>query len=160
VHEIEDAAALPFGDSSFEIIVSRHPVVTDWAEVSRVLAPGGTYLSQQIGAGTNRELYEFLMGPQPASDRRAPHRLAAGARAAGLTVVDLRPRALRVVFYDIAAVVVFLRKVIWTVPGFTIEAYRDRLRDLHEQIQAEGCFVAHSQRVLIEARKPPRQPLP
>ena len=40
------------------------------------------------------------------------------------------------------------------MPGFTVEKYRDRLRDLHELIQAEGPFIAHSTRHLIEARKP------
>jgi hypothetical protein len=58
-------------------------------------------------------------------------------------------------FFDIAAVVVFLRKVIWTVPGFTVHAYRAQLQELHERIQADGAFVAHAQRFLIEARKPP-----
>lgn len=47
-----------------------------------------------------------------------------------------------------------LRKVIWMVPGFTVAQYRDRLHDLHQQIQAEGPFVAHTSRFLIEARKP------
>jgi hypothetical protein len=50
--------------------------------------------------------------------------------------------------------VVFLRKVIWIVPCFTVDRYRDRLADLHQRIQAEGPFVAYSQRFLIEARKP------
>lgn len=40
------------------------------------------------------------------------------------------------------------------VPGFTVDAYRDRLRALHDEIQADGPFVAHSARYLIEARKP------
>jgi len=44
--------------------------------------------------------------------------------------------------------------VIWTVPGLTVDRYRDRLRDLHEKIEAEGPFVAHSSRSFIEARKP------
>lgn len=56
-------------------------------------------------------------------------------------------------FDDIAAVVYFLRKAIWTVPGFTVEKYRDQLRALHERIQSNGSFVAHSQRLLIQARK-------
>ncbi|GAA3855330.1 hypothetical protein GCM10023084_06690 [Streptomyces lacrimifluminis] len=58
-------------------------------------------------------------------------------------------------FYDIAAVVHFLRKVIWMVPGFTVDAYRPQLRSLHERNEAEGPFVAHSSRQLFEARKPP-----
>jgi hypothetical protein len=59
-----------------------------------------------------------------------------------------------VVFNDVGAVVYFLRKVLWTVPGFTVAAYHDQLRRMHDQIQAEGPFVAHARRFLIEARKP------
>jgi hypothetical protein len=36
------------------------------------------------------------------------------------------------------------------VPGFTVDAYRARLRELHERIEADGPFVAHSTRFLIE----------
>ncbi len=56
-------------------------------------------------------------------------------------------------FDDIGAVVYFLRLVIWIVPGFTVEQFRDRLRDLHEHIEANGPFRATSTRFLIEARK-------
>jgi hypothetical protein len=76
------------------------------------------------------------------------------AEQAGLDLVDLREFRGRMEFYDVAAVVVFLRKVIWIVPGFTVAGYRDRLRALHEQIERDGLFLATSVRFLIEARKP------
>src|SRR6185312_14450557 len=145
---------LPFPAGTFDLVVSRHPVATRWDEVARVLAPGGTFLSQEVGAGSVRELTDAMMGPQEVSMSRDPRRAVAEAEAAGLEVVDLRTAALRMEFYDVAAVIVFLRKVIWTVPGFTVDAYRDRLRALHNQIEREGPFVAHSQRFLIEAHKP------
>jgi hypothetical protein len=122
--------------------------------VARVLRPGGTFLSQMVGPGSVRELTDFMMGPQPVSDSRSPARAAAAARDAGLAVVDLREAALRMEFHDVAAVAVFLRKVIWIVPGFTIEGYRERLAAMHERIRQEGPFVAHAQRFLVEARKP------
>ncbi|MEU4248149.1 methyltransferase domain-containing protein [Amycolatopsis sp. NPDC026612] len=100
-------AGIPFADDVFDLVSSRHPVRTQWAGIARVLRPGGTYFSQQVG---------------PAS-----------------------------VF---EAVVYFLRKVIWLVPGFTVERYRDKLRELHELIERDGPFVAHATRFLIEARKP------
>ena len=78
----------------------------------------------------------------------------AGARAAGLVVADLREQALRAEFYDVAAVVHFLRKVPWTVPGFTVGGYRGQLARMHERIRARGPFVSHAQRFLIEARRP------
>jgi SAM-dependent methyltransferase len=85
----DDEARLPFREASFDLVVSRHPTVAVWPEIARVLRPGGTYLSQQVGAGSNRELTDFMMGPQLVSRARSPQRAVAGARAAGLTVVDL-----------------------------------------------------------------------
>ena len=154
VVEAADAPVLPFRDASFDMVVSRHPVGTRWTEVARVLRPGGTFLSQQIGDGSNRELSEAMLGPLPAPDPGHPEKLAAAARAAGLTVLDVRAERLRAEFFDIAAVTYFLRKVVWTVPGFSVERYRPRLRAVHDRIQAEGAFVSYARRVLIEARKP------
>lgn len=151
-----DEPPLPFADASFDLVASRHPVTVWWEEIARVLRPGGAYFSQHVGPASAVELVEFFLGPQPgaAKNARHPDRARAGAAAAGLEVVDLRPESLRMEFQDIGAVVYFLRKVIWMVPGFTVDAHRDRLRALHERIEAEGPFVAHSTRFLIEARKP------
>jgi SAM-dependent methyltransferase len=149
-----DAPTLPFADTSFDLVTSRHPVVVLWDEIARVLRPGGTYLSQQIGAGSNRELTDFMMGPQPVNAERTPERAASDAERAGLEVVDLQTCALRVEFFDVGAVVHFLRKVHWTVPGFTPEAYEERLRALHERTARERSFVSTAQRTLIEVRKP------
>jgi hypothetical protein len=124
-----------------------------WLEVARVLRRGGSYFSQQVGAGTNRELTDFMMGPQPVSDSRSTRRAVADATRAGLEVSDLRKATLRVEFFDVAAVVHFLKKVLWTVPGFTVAGYQEPLRRMHEHIETFGSFVSHSQRFLIEARK-------
>jgi hypothetical protein len=122
--------------------------------VARVLRPGGTYLAQHVGTGTMRELTDFMMGPQPVSEARSAHRAVSEAAAAGLEVVDLGQATLRTEFHDVGAVVHFLRKVIWIVPGFTVDRYRTRLAALHDQIEAQGSFVAHAERFLIEARRP------
>jgi SAM-dependent methyltransferase len=151
---VDDDADLPFPADSFDLVVSRHPVETRWDEIARVLTPGGTFLSQMVGAGSVRELTDAMMGPQVPSQARSPRRAADQAEAAGLAVLDLRTAALEMRFYDVAAVIVFLRKVIWTVPGFTVDRYRPQLAGLHRRIQADGSFTAHSQRFLIEARKP------
>ncbi|WP_217141276.1 class I SAM-dependent methyltransferase [Streptomyces sp. AC627_RSS907] len=153
-----DDAPLPFADGAFDLVVSRHPVEPHWAEITRVLAPGGTYFAQHVGPGSVFELVEYFLGPQPEEIRnhRHPDRERAEAEAAGLEVVDLRAERLRMEFHDIGAVVHFLRKVVWMVPGFTVEEYRPRLRELHDRIEADGPFVAHSTRHLFDARKPRR----
>ncbi len=152
----QDEPPLPFADAAFDLVLSRHPVTVWWQEIARVLSPGGTYFSQQVGPASVFELVEYFLGPQPPEVRRARHPDDAGAaaEAAGLEVVDLRSERLRTEFLDIGAVVYFLRKVIWMVPGFTVDRYRDRLRELHDRIRREGPFLAHTTRFLIEARKP------
>jgi SAM-dependent methyltransferase len=150
----DDRPALPFRDESFDLVTSRHPIVTWWDEIARVLRPGGVYLSQQVGPHSVGELSEFLLGPHRATFERDPELARAAAQAAGLEVIDLRQQQLRTVFYDIGAIVYFLRLVVWIVPGFTVEKQHARLSDLHRNIRHHGCFVAHASRFLIEARKP------
>ncbi|MEU4598831.1 class I SAM-dependent methyltransferase [Nocardia sp. NPDC023988] len=150
-----DEPPLPFADNAFDLVTARHPATVWWDEIARVLRPGGTYLAQHVGPASAFELVEYFLGPQPQARRaRHPDDEAAAARAAGLRIVDQRTERLRMEFDDIGAVVYFLRKVIWMVPGFTVETYRDRLRELHEQIRREGPFIAHSSRTLVEATKP------
>lgn len=150
-----DEPPLPFADAAFDLVTSRHPVTIWWDEIARVLQPGGTYFAQHVGPASVFELVEYFLGPQPeARLGRDPETEAAGARAAGLEVTQCRTERLRVEFHDVGAVVYFLRKVIWLVPGFTVDAYLGRLRHLHRQIASDGPFVAHSVRTLIEARKP------
>lgn len=148
-----DEPPLPFADDSFDLVTSRHPARVWWEEIARVLRPGGTYLAQHVGPESVSELYEFFLGPQPTVQHsRHPDRESADATGAGFTIQTLQMERPRVEFFDVGAIVYFLRKVIWTVPDFTVERYRDRLRELHEQIRRDGKFVAHSSRVLIEAQ--------
>ncbi len=150
----DDSGPFPFHDSTFELVGCRHPTVAVWPEIFRVLTPGGTYLSQQVGNGSVRELTEAMIGPYDIGHQRLPSAAIADAQAAGLEVVDVQVASLPMTFDDIAAVVVFLRKVIWIVPEFSVEKYRDQLWRLHNGIAAEGPFRASSERFLIECRRP------
>jgi hypothetical protein len=94
--------------------------------------PGGSYLSQQVG-------------PQEAA-RHA-------AEQAGLVVTDLRVERPRTEFYDIGAVVYFMRLVVWIVLDFSVARYRKQLMRLHEQIEHDGAFRTSASRFLIEAVK-------
>ncbi|GAB2505408.1 class I SAM-dependent methyltransferase [Promicromonospora xylanilytica] len=150
---VDGRTALPYPDRTFDLVMSRHPVSFPYAEAARVLAPAGTLLVQEVGAGSNRALYEFLMGPQANRDAEYLDEVRARVAAVGLDLVRLQDALTRVEFFDLAAVVHFLRKVLWTVPDFSVERYDDRLRALREHIAEHGSFVCHSRRTLVEARK-------
>ena len=146
---------LPFADHAFDLVTSRHPVIVDWSEITRVLAPGGTYFAQHVGGRTNLEISEYFLGPIDPGDGRNDEIEADQARAAGLEIVQCQNERLQLEFFDVGAVVYFLRKVVWTVPDFTVDRYRDRLQDLHAQIQQDGLFRSTMSRTLFEAIKPP-----
>jgi SAM-dependent methyltransferase len=153
VEQVDDEGPLPFDGECFDLVTARHPTAVPWSEIARVLRRSGTFFAQLVGAGSNRELTDFLMGPQPVSAVRSPQRAQHDAGAAGLAVEDLRDETLRVEFRDVGAVAYFLRKVPWTVPGFTVEGYRPELARLHRLIEREGAFVSHSRRLLVVARR-------
>jgi SAM-dependent methyltransferase len=145
---------LPFCNDTFELITSRHPVSTWWDEIARVLRPGGRYLSQQVGPHSLRDLTEYFMGPDPAGSLRDPEAARTAAERAGLIVSTLHAERPKTEFYDIGAVVYFLRVVVWIVPDFSVERYHDRLRSLHDQIVHDGAFTTSASRFLIECVKP------
>jgi len=57
----------------------------------------------------------------------------------------------RTAFFDIGAVVYFLRVVPWIVPGFSVAEHEPRLRALHEVIERDGVFETTAARTLVEA---------
>ena len=71
------------------------------------------------------------MGPLPDSSTRDPGVEERAAKSAGLVMQSMDVEQPRTAFYDIGAVVYFLRLVPWIVPGFTVPKYRDALRELH-----------------------------
>lgn len=99
-----DDGGLPFRTGLFDLVASRHPTVVVWPEIARVLAPGGGCLSQQVGAGSNRDLTDFLRPscrirglnkdhlPGSAGRRPPSASMARAMSAAGLR----NPKAIRV----------------------------------------------------------------
>jgi SAM-dependent methyltransferase len=146
--------ALPFAAGTFELVISRHPIEVWWGEIARVLRPGGTYVAQHVGPHSLRSLSESLMGPLPDASNRDTELERRAAEAAGLVVQRMRLERPRTAFFDIGAVVYFLRLVPWIVPGFSVPKYRNELRALHETIECHGAFETSSSRTLIEASKP------
>jgi len=103
---VGDDAPLPFGDEAFDLVCSRHPATVQWAEIARVLRPGGEYFAQHVGPRTNEALYEYFLGPQRNGvQARDPGVDSEAARAVGLEVIRMQMERLRVEFFDVGAVV-------------------------------------------------------
>jgi hypothetical protein len=94
------------------------------------------------------------MGSVPETSKRHPDYERQAATEAGLIFRSLTVERPRIVFFDVGAVVYFLRLVPWTVPDFTVDKYRAALRRLHDVIERHGRFETTASRMLVDVTKP------
>ncbi len=143
---------LPFRDGAFALVINKHEAFLA-AEVSRVLAPGGTFVTQQVDTHTYDGLYDALGLPVPEQLASwlplAQHQL----RDAGLTVRRAVAGEEVERFADVAAIIYYLRLVSWAVPEFTLERFAGRLREMHDTSAAWPVTV-RQRRFLVVAAKP------
>jgi SAM-dependent methyltransferase len=145
---------LPLSDATFDLVINRHESF-DAREVQRVLRPGGTFITQQVGAQDLVELNEALQDEvRLACPKWEISSVSRQIETAGLEILVAENAFPEAVFTDIGAVVFFLKVTPWQVEDFNCDRYRERLRVLHQRILAEGGFRVHSHRFFIVARKP------
>jgi SAM-dependent methyltransferase len=146
---IDDDAPLPFADAEFDLVLNRHSSFNS-AEVSRVLAPGGTFLTQQVHGLWAADLLE-VFDVQPVYAYATPEHYVPLIENAGLKIVDLKEWKGRLEFTDVGAIVYYLKAIPWTVPGFSVDTHLDALLALEDRLQEEGELVFTAWMYLIGA---------
>jgi SAM-dependent methyltransferase len=145
---------LPVGDDSLDLVLNRHGSFSA-PELRRILHPGGIFLTQQVGGKENLRLNELLQDDITYSFMDwTLEVIITQLQHAGLDILQAQECFPENIFRYIGAVVFYLRIISWQIADFTVEKYRDRLFNIHEQIQRDGGLVTHSHRILVEARKP------
>ena len=150
--QLSDFGLMPFADGEFDLVTNRHAAFNPY-EVGRVLAPGGTFLTQQVhGLWAVDLLAAFDARPQwpDATAEKYLPRL----QEAGLEIVDAQNWKGELTCTDVGAIVYYLRAIPWIVPGFSVEIHLKYLLKLQEQLERKGVLAFTSRRYLIEARKP------
>jgi hypothetical protein len=96
-------------------------------ELNRVLAPGGTFVTQQVDYHDHDDLAQMLgieMPEEPDSWMGLAERQVTEA---GLVIEEAARADERIQFNDIAAIVYYLKAVSWSIPGYSLETHRDHL---------------------------------
>lgn len=150
----EKRGRLPFPDESFALVTNRHESFVA-SEVARILKRDGIFDTQQVG-GRHDDFYEALGLPAPpVPDQRWDLRLAVEqVEAAGLRVVECEEGVEVTTFADVGAFAWYLKAIPWTVAGFSIEAHRPHLEQLHERIRTTGPLTVRQPAFWLEAVKP------
>lgn len=149
----EGIGSLPFEAAAFPLIIDRHESYFA-AELFRILQPGGSFMTQQVG-GTHDVELSRLLGGETTYDARwnlgfAVHQL----EMEGFTVVDAREEFPETFFADIGATAYYVKAVPWQVPDFTIGGYWDRLRALDERMRRDDGLRVQGHFFYLEAMRP------
>jgi hypothetical protein len=142
---------LPFQNGSFDLVLNRHGG-TNPPEICRILAKGGTFLTQQVAGETLFDLMA-LFGAKPKWPENNLEKVSAEFKKAGFEILESKKWTGRVHFLDVGAVVYFLKAIPWLVDGFNVDKHRAGLEKLQEQIESDGILSFSESRFLIMAQK-------
>jgi len=153
VYPIDSDDELPFMDGQFNLVINRHEAYSP-KELQRILQPGGTFITQQVGGRNNVEINHRLGTPvsEDLTEWNLTNALA-DLKRHGFTIIRQQEALLPTTFRDVGALVYYLRAIPWQVPDFSVWKYRDRLYKIHQEIQETGTFESHVHRFYIEARR-------
>ncbi|QXE00552.1 class I SAM-dependent methyltransferase [Terribacillus sp. DMT04] len=150
VFQIENDDELPFAAETFDLVLNKHESYSV-AEVQRILRPEGLFLTQQVGGTDCKALNEMLGAPVNAAYQDWKLQTAAEELASQLFLLEQKEAFPSMRFYDIGAVVFYLKAIPWQIPSFTMEGYRDCLMELHQFIEKKGFLDVKQHRFLLAA---------
>ncbi|MDO9086068.1 MAG: class I SAM-dependent methyltransferase [Anaerolineaceae bacterium] len=151
---LKDEHILPFQNEMFDFVINRHEYY-ELSEVWRILKPGGIFLTQQVGPRNCVQLNQYLGAPlDPHTGKWSLSQEKQDFVDAGFSVLQSHEQVLESNFYDIGAVVFYLKVIEWQIEDFSVEKYEQRLREMHQLIEHQGAFYATEHRFLIKAKKP------
>lgn len=147
-----DRGRLPFRDDAFGLVANRHESFRA-SEVSRVLAHGGAFVTQQVDFHSYDDLYRLLNLEIPDQPDSWLPLAVQQVEEAGLVIAKTALGEERHHFHDVAAVVYYLRLVSWAVPEFSLHAHREQLR-IAWNTPSLWPLTIRQRRFLVTATKP------
>ncbi|MCY7671942.1 MULTISPECIES: methyltransferase domain-containing protein [Bacillus] len=152
VVQISNDENLPFETGKFNLIINQHESFSS-QEVRRIISKEGIFLTQQVGGLDCIEINENLR--VPINEEFIDWNLKLALKEIQENHFEVLKSAeefpiLR--FYDIGALVYYLKAIPWQVPGFEISKFKDELYTIHKTIEQKGYFDAKQHRFMILAK--------
>jgi hypothetical protein len=120
--------------------------------VSRVLAPGGTFVTQQVDFHSYDDLYRLLGLAAPEQPDSWLPLARQQVREAGLIMQAAVRGEERHEFRDVGALVYYLRVVSWAIPAYSLDACRSALRAAHEAAELWPASFRQRHFMLVAAK--------
>jgi SAM-dependent methyltransferase len=148
---LTDNGPMPFVNGEFDLVLNRHSGFNS-KEVTRILASGGTFLTQQVHGLWAYDLLA-VFGAKPQWPEATLDKYVPQLKAAGLTIVNTQEWSGQLSFTDVGAIVYYLQAVPWLVPGFSVATHLECLFTLQRRLESGEGLAFVARKYLIEARK-------
>ncbi|WP_273852870.1 class I SAM-dependent methyltransferase [Guptibacillus spartinae] len=153
VKGFEDDHALPFKKEEFQFVINKHDSYSP-TEVNRILTSNGSFITQQVGGEDMKELNRILDAPLKSEyDHWNLKYAVLELETAGFRIVEAKEAFPSTRFYDIGAIIYYLKAIPWQIPDFSPNLYHTALYRLHKTIEKNGYIDIPSHRFLIHATK-------
>ena len=140
---------LPFRAAAFDLVLSRHEAIGP-AEIDRVLAPGGVFLTQQVVPDNWPELRRYF--PRKTVHPRHDIEYAAAFRSLGY-VVEQQQCMYQAVFASLEGLVFVLLVTPWDI-DLDVVADAEALLAVERDLARDQGIALTEGRYLLNARKP------
>lgn len=146
-----ESTRMPFREGSFDLVLDRHEAL-DPQEVHRILAPGGTVLTQQCTPDCWPELHRYFDRTARFPDHY--HGYAEAFRQLGYAV-EAERHDFETRFASLSELVQMLIVAPWYVPELDVQKDLEALRALESELtRPDGGIVLRDGRYLLRAVKP------
>ena len=152
VYEVTNDQNLPFKENEFDLILNKHESF-DANEVRRLISNGGTFMTQQVGGTDCAEINEWFN--QPLNPEFAQWNLETARQqveAAGFHVTDAKEEFPTQRFYDLGAVLYYLKAIPWQLEDWRASDYIPELYKLYERINKDGFVEVTQHRFILIAQ--------
>lgn len=144
---------LKFKANFFELITNRHESYSV-KEVDRVFSEKGIFITQQVGSENCLEINEKLgaqvdMGLGEWNLKKAITEL----KAADFNILTKSEQYPILRFYDIGALIYYLRAIPWQIKDFEVDKYYSKLKEIHDYIGKHNYFEVKEHRFFIVAER-------
>jgi SAM-dependent methyltransferase len=142
---------IPFENNVFDLVINRHESYIE-SEIKRVLIKDGVFITQQVGGLTNADL-NMWMGAKiqdPISWSLCSMVLKLEKEGFEVTYQDECITKTR--FFDIGAVIYYLKCIPWQIKDFSIKGYWERIYKLANFIKSKGYidFIWHGYMIVAK----------
>ncbi len=152
VYPVRNHLQLSIPDNQFDMVINRHGTY-DLGEVSRILKPGGMFITQQVG-GENCIAFARRINPdyEPMYEEFSLATELPKFQENGFSVKYSDESHPELQFFDVGAVVFWAKIIEWTFPNFSVDNNFSQLCSLQDEIVQKGLVSALQHRLIIAAQ--------